>query len=169
MKIEKKNGQIMVWCDKNTRFINKAKSIQGHEWEYGRWAFPEENEALVRKALLETFAEDGLKHETITFDIDLGKYMGDFDRELRIGDVLIAKRPGRDKLVNMAKNALIVKGGFYATGGTQSGPVVTYTPGTVIRIRNFPLELYYKIPNYNGIHVVKNDGFYCEEKKKKKK
>lgn len=151
MLIKFENGKMKVQTEYNSGFVRKAKELQG-KWKSPYWEFPEENEDFVRDALLKFYGEDGRVHGTVTLDINLDEY--DFFDVIKLDSVMIAERPGRDRAVNLHKNAMVVSGGFCNSGGSMNNPRVTCDPGTVLRVSNFPISLYENIKNVKGITLT---------------
>lgn len=94
MLIKFEDGKMLVETEYNAGFVRKAKELQG-KWKNPYWQFPKENEDFVRDALLKFYAEDGRIHDVVTVDINLDEY--DFSDTLKLGAVIIAERPGRDR------------------------------------------------------------------------
>lgn len=151
IKIIKENGKLKVRCDFNREWIKKAKETQGH-WENPYWVFPEENEEIVRNILKDVFGEDDTPGEKVTVDLDLDQYR--YGNNLMIASILIASRPAREAAVKLSENALVLKGGFEARGGSTRTPRVTHEEGTVVRVKELPVLLYEKIKDLPGVSLV---------------
>lgn len=163
MLIKIEEGKVKVQSEYNKEFIRKAHELQG-KWESPYWTFPEENEELVRNALFDVYGEDGRIHKNVTIDIDLDNFS--YDREIKLGNIVIVKRDWRDSPVTINKNVVVIKGGFCGRGGSRSTPRVTHEEGTVIRVRDLPEEIYEKIKDLEGITLI-DANKECDEKAKR--
>lgn len=162
MLIKMENGKMKVQSDYNRKFIAKARELQG-KWEPPFWVFPEENEELVRDALMEAYGEDGRVHEMVVVDIHLDEYRSKGD-DLMIGSVVLAKRFSRDSRVVLHKNAVVIAGGFCSSGGSRNSPSVTYEEGTILRVKDVPVSLYEQIQDMPGVVKVDLDANHKEKK-----
>lgn len=151
MLVKIEDGRVKVQSDYNRKFVAKAHELQG-KWESPYWTFPEENEELVRDALLSIYGEDGRVHETVTVDLDLDKY--EYDRDIKIGSIVIARREYRDSSVYVNKKAVVISGGFCRSGGSRNQPRVTHEEGTVLRLKDIPIAIYDKIKEQTGVKKV---------------
>lgn len=142
---------MKVQTEYNAGFVKKARELQG-KWKSPYWEFPEENEDFVRDALLKFYGEDGRIHDTVTLDINLDEY--DFFDVIKLDSVMIAERPGRDRPVNLHKNAMVISGCFHNSGGSMNNPRVTCDAGTVLRVSNFPILFYENIKDVKGIALA---------------
>lgn len=163
MLVKIEDGRVKVQSDYNRKFVAKAHELQG-KWESPYWTFPEENEELVRDALLSIYGEDGRVHATVTVDLDLDKY--EYDRSIKIGSIVIARREYRDSSVYVDKRAVVLQGGFCSSGGSRNRPAVTHKEGTVLRIKDIPLAIYEGIKGLAGVTKVDLD---ADENKAEKK
>ena len=163
MEIKFENGRMKVKTEYNRKFIAKAHELQG-KWESPYWTFPEENEDLVRDALLWSYGEDGRAHETVIVDLDLDVY--EYGDSIKIGSVVIAKREYRDSSVWVDGRAVVISGGFCKSGGSRKNPCVTHEAGTILRVKNIPLPIYEEIKDLPGVKKVDLD---LEENAKEKK
>lgn len=148
MLIKIEDGKVKVKTEYNRDFIKKAHELQG-KWESPYWTFPEDNEELVRDVLFNIYGEDGRVHESVTVQIDLDKFK--YDRDIELGNIVIAKRLRKDSSVILNKNVVVVNGEFCRRGGTTTNPCVTFEQGTVLRVKDFPKELYEKVKDLPGV------------------
>lgn len=163
MLVKIEDGLFKVRTEYNAAFVKRAKTIQG-KWKPPYWVFPEENEEIVRNLLLECYGEDGRIHETVVVDLELDAYCYGEDR-IKVGDVLIASRRSRDASVTLADNAMLIAGGFKDSGGSLGSPAVTFEEGTVIRVKDLPVEIYDTIKDKPGVKKVDLDaGANAKEK-----
>ena len=163
MLIKIEDGKVKVQSEYNREFVKKAHEVQG-KWESPFWTFPEENEELVRNALFEVYGEDGRVHETVSVDLDMEKYP--YGRTVNLDSVEIAVRKWRDSPVQVAGNTIVIAGGFCDCGGSRTNPRVTCETGTVLRIKDIPVEIYNRIKDLPGVIKVDLD---ADENKKEKK
>ena len=154
MKVIKESGKVKVKSEYNKKFVAKARELQG-KWEPPFWTFPEENEELVRDALLEAYGEDGRYHETMIIDLHLDEFS--YGDELKIGSIVLAKRFGRDSKVFMNERAAVIAGGFCSSGGSRNRPAVTHEDGTIVRVKDLPVSLFDQIKDLPGVEKVDLD------------
>lgn len=163
MEIKIENGKMKVRCDYNRTFITKAKELQG-KWESPFWVFPEENEELVRAALMNAYGEDGRVHDTVVVDLNLDEYS--YGHVLKIGSIVLVSRRGRDTPVTVNPRAVVIAGGFSESGGSSNSPAVTHKDGTIVRVKDLPVEIYNQVKDLPGVYKVDLD---AKENKREKK
>lgn len=158
MKVIIENDTIKVKSEYNKEFIKKARLIQG-KWSSPYWVFPAENKEQVKEALLQVYGECGDLQDDIarvTVELNLDEYDYDNHDGVKIGDITVAIRTGRDQAVRLSSNTMLISGGFPESGGSAKYPAVDAEKGTVIRVKNIPEILYEKIKNNSGVRLIDN-------------
>ena len=122
VKILKENGIIKVKSPYNETFVKKARGIKG-KWDGEYWCFDNKNEDVLKEFLIEIYGTDGETfYKTVRVELDLDKYEGATSTTVKIGELVIAERLGRDKDVLLSKDTVIVSGGFPSSGGSVKTP-----------------------------------------------
>ena len=133
MKVTIENGKIKVESAYNKEWVKRAKELGGR-WNAPCWVLPEENEELVREALMNIYGEDGRPVEMVTVDIAFGTDEN-FHDDIVVAGKTIARRRYRDSNVMFENGAVLVSGGFDERGGSAKYPMIgTPHENTVIRI-----------------------------------
>lgn len=92
----------------------------------------------------------------VTVELNLDEYDYDNHDGVKIGDITVAIRTGRDQAVRLSSNTMLISGGFPESGGSAKYPAVDAEKGTVIRVKNIPEILYEKIKNNSGVRLIDN-------------
>lgn len=131
----------------------KFQDLDGKQRPHsGAWYFPTDREPEVRRILMETFGTDGNQDgELIRVRLYL-EHLKELRRDYGQLYVLgrkVAHRSVTATEVTLGKDVSIVRGGFPKRGGRGHSPRLNPKKGTVLEIRNVPLQLYE--------HVVKEE------------
>lgn len=159
MKITIEDGRIKVQSPYNKKFIEGARRIQG-KWNAPCWEFPEENKEECKELLLNVYGECGDLGEaepTVTVELNLDEYNGNYVNDLLIGSMVIASRRTRDSYVRLSDNVMVISGEFSESGGSAKHPKVTAEPGTILRVKHLPVRLYSLIEGKEGVKLVNTD------------
>lgn len=147
VKILKENGIIKVKSPYNETFVKKARGIKG-KWDGEYWCFDDKNEDLLKEILIEIYGTDGETfYKTVRVELELDKYEGATSTTVKIGELVIAERLGRDKEVLLSKDTIIVSGGSVKT------PRLDTLENTVLRTEIIE-PLFEKIKDKDGVKLL---------------
>lgn len=148
MKIERKNGKIRVQSEYNKDFISGVKSIGG-KWCAPCWVVPEENEEMLDDLLVRVYGRGCKPTESVDLLVDLGM-LRETDGEIRLAGKLLARRPGRDRQVQLGEDVTLVSGEFPASGGSVKNPCV-YGDNVLVKCWRVPVALYDRCKDQPGV------------------
>lgn len=155
VKILKENGIIKVRSPYNETFVKKASGIKG-KWDGEYWCFDNKNEDVLKEFLIEIYGTDGETfYKTVRVELELDKYEGATSTTVKIGELVIAERLGRDKDVLLSKDTVIVSGGFASSGGSVKTPRLDTLENTILRTEIIE-PLFEKIKDKAGVKVIED-------------
>ena len=120
VNVKVENGTVKVESPYNSEWISRARELGGR-WKAPCWEFDQTHEQLVRKALMAIYGENGTVVEKVMVDVYLDPETS-YEEEIVLAGMTIARRRGRDWPVKMENGAVLVSGGFDASGGSAKYP-----------------------------------------------
>lgn len=159
VKVQEENGELLVQSPYCQEFVWGARRIGGR-WDKGlrAWRFAEEQRGLVRDLLIEVYGFDpfGDAGEPVTVRWAVAEPIR--DQALWGCGRFLLEREGRDAPVRFGRHVVLVSGGFARSGGSRKYPCIgTPEDGTVIEIKNVPLEAAERFVQKYGGEIVKRE------------
>lgn len=135
--------RVSVSCPFNPEFVAEAHKLNG-KWYDGikpAWRFDPRDETRIHEICKKIYGTDG-QGPVVTMDIQihLDRYHTN-EAQLFTCGRQVAWRPGRDASVRLGNDVVIVAGGFNSSGGSAKYPTLSPKLGTVLEIRDVPMEL----------------------------
>lgn len=135
VRFEERDGKVSVAAPYSEEFVRLARQ-SGGKWDRdGRvWVWSAKNADLARKAVRDVYGIDvDSPQPLVTVEVDAGCLPEEGNR-LLLGGLTVATRFYRDDPVRLADNAVVIDGGFSASGGSRNRPRVEAGYGTWLRV-----------------------------------
>lgn len=98
------------------------------------WKFDIREETKVRALAMSEYGTDGTTTDTITIRMN-----PDSDEKCTwFAGRMIARRPERDRDVQLGEGVILIEGDFHSRGGSRANPTVNAMPGTIVEVRDVP-------------------------------
>lgn len=136
MKIIKTETKLQVTSEFNNMWIKEAKKLGG-KWNSsnGSWDIDLENEELVMDALLQIYGYNPSRPSVdVTIEINADDFW-DGGSELKLGNMILAERRGRDYAVSLRNNVIVVSGDFSESGGSRNNPSIGDCTDVKLRVK----------------------------------
>jgi hypothetical protein len=131
-------GFIRVQSPYNPEFLSKAHKLNGR-WSSPYWVFDERDEQRVRDVLVDVYGTDGAPISTVTCHVTFPKAI--YTDSLFLLGREVTRRPSRDAAVRLGQGVIILKGAFYASGGSTKHPIIGGSIEVVLEVRDVPEAL----------------------------
>lgn len=141
-------SKIYVANSFSEEFNIAAREMNGRfDYSSNCWVFMRVDWDILRERLLNIFGEDGIiESKHVTVDLDLDEYMkeGESYEGIEMFGFSLAKRIDRDYKVKLDRSVYVKAGEFPNSGGSGKYPSLDPEDGTVLRIKNVPIDVYEK-------------------------
>lgn len=149
-KVTMKNTNITITVDGAQLYLTAPyspaanadyKGLNGR-WAPARkaWKFAANDIEAVRETVRDHFGYDDRPVETVTVRVALEGEFSRGDNELEMFSRTLARRPGRDADVELARGVRLIDGQFDGSAGSTRYPSLGDVDGIVLEVRDVPAD-----------------------------